>query len=107
TQRKIFRAFAMANKFALLQDGRNVEYRPDRIGSGGVKDVYLAVDGESAVCLYRDADADREFVRRRRLQAILGRFNLTVPLNTGGAAIDTADAEQNRACYCWPIGLVL
>ena len=40
-------------KTAQLEDGRFIEYFPQTIGEGTMKEVYLTVDKESVLCFYK------------------------------------------------------
>jgi serine/threonine protein kinase len=59
------------------------------------------------VCFYKDIAAGNDPVRRQRLEAILGRYNPTVPNTQGGAAASDTDASYYRALYCWPTDIVV
>ncbi len=45
----------MSTVTATLQDGTTVQYLPDMIGEGGMKQVYFTADKKSVVCFYKDA----------------------------------------------------
>src|SRR5262245_55526927 len=96
---------------ATLKDGRNIEYRPDMIGDGAMKEVYFTNDKSSVVCFYKDPKAGNDPVRIRRLEKILGPNNPTVPRDPadpkkGGAAKNDADAAYFRDLFCWPTAIV-
>jgi len=91
---------------ATLLDGRTVDYLPDVIGSGAMKEVYFTHDRSSVVCFYLDPRAATDPVRRKRLDKILGPNNPTLPKSQGGAARNDTEAAYYRTLYCWPTAIV-
>jgi serine/threonine protein kinase len=97
----------MATAKAMLKDGRTVDFIPDMIGDGTMKEVYFTADLKSVVCFYKDATASSDPVRMQRLESILGKYNPTVPESQRGAAKNDTEASYYRNLYCWPTGIVL
>src|SRR5258708_4112234 len=94
---------------ATLKDGRNIEFQPNMIGDGAMKEVYFTNDKSSVVCFYKDPKAGQDPSRIRRLEKILGPNNPTIPREPGGkggAARNEADAEYFKRLFCWPTGIV-
>jgi DNA-binding helix-hairpin-helix protein with protein kinase domain len=91
---------------AALADGRTIRFRAEVLGSGAMKEVHLGADGSSVLCFYTSRTATNDPRRRQRLEAILGRHNLTLAREQGGAARDAADAAANRRRFCWPTAVV-
>jgi serine/threonine protein kinase len=92
---------------ATLKDGRTIEYVPEIIGEGAMKDVYITPDRKAVICFYKDAASGRDPVRRQRLEAILGKYNPTLPRTEGGSAASETDAKYYGALYCWPTAIVV
>jgi hypothetical protein len=92
---------------ATLANGRKVDYDGEVFDRGSMKDVHLVKGGHSVLCFYRDEAVGRDPARRERLDAILGRFNPTVPRARGGAAVDEDDARFFRDLFCWPTAVVV
>ena len=42
---------------AILRDGRTLEYHPEAIGEGTMKEVFFTRDLASAICFYKDPKA--------------------------------------------------
>jgi serine/threonine protein kinase len=91
---------------ATLRDGRTIDYLPDMIGDGAMKEVYFSRDRASVVCFYKDAQAGVDPVRLKRLEKILGPNNPTLSKTQGGAALDDAEAAYYRSLFCWPTAIV-
>ncbi len=83
---------------AVLEDGQEIEYLPEVIGEGGMKTVHFTADRSSVVCFFKDPLAARDPQRRRRLQAIVGKYNPT--RNPG-------DGSYWKGLFCWPTGIVV
>jgi serine/threonine protein kinase len=80
---------------AKLRDGRTIDFVPQMIGEGGMKQVFFTPDKSSVVCFFKDAaDAGRV----SRLEAVLGKFNPTTDVTTG---------RYFSQLYCWPTGVVV
>jgi len=94
-------------EIATLRDGRSVEFLPDKIGEGAMKDVYFTRDCAAVVCFYKDPKAATDPVRLKRLEKILGPNNPTLPKTQGGAARTETEAAYYRGLYCWPTGIVV
>jgi len=92
---------------ALLRDGHTVDFVPEIIGEGTMKDVYFTSDRKSVVCFYKDPAAAADVNRLQRLEAILGKFNPTLTRSQGGNAQNDAEAAYFRNLYCWPTGIVV
>ena len=92
---------------AVLKDGRTIEYIPELLGEGAMKDVYITPDRKSVICFYKDAAAGKDPVRRQRLEAILGKYNPTVARSHGGSAASETDAQYYRSLFCWPTDVVV
>jgi hypothetical protein len=92
---------------ATLADGRTITILPAVIGEGSMKEAYFTADRQSVVCFYKDHAAGADPLRRRRLEAILRERNITVPRSQGGAARTVQEADEARAWYCWPTGIVI
>ena len=75
---------------SLLTDGskgcRTIDFVPDMIGEGAMKEVYFTPDRKSVICFYKDAKAGSDPVRLQRLKNILGKYNPTKSRALGGAA---------------------
>ncbi|MDZ8236586.1 MAG: serine/threonine-protein kinase [Nostoc sp. ChiQUE01a] len=82
---------------ATLADGNIIEYLPEMIGEGAMKQVYFTADKKSVICFYKDHQADSDINRRLRLEKILSSFNPTIAKN--------GDYFQNL--FCWPTGIVV
>lgn len=83
---------------ATLTDGTTIEYLPEKIGEGGMKDVYFTADRQSVVCFYRDQAVAADPQRLARLDAIVSRYDPTRGPN-GNA--------YWRDLFCWPTGIVV
>lgn len=83
---------------ATLESGQEVEYLPEVIGEGGMKTVHFASDRLSVVCFYKDKSASGDPQRRKRLQAIVGKYNPTRDPKTG---------PYWKDLFCWPTGIVV
>ena len=97
----------MAVEQAQLKDGSVVDYVPDMIGDGRMKEVYFTPDHKSVVCFYKDTSASSDPVRMQRLESILGKYNPTISQEKGGAAKNDMEAEYFHKLYCWPTGIVI
>ncbi|KHD07262.1 serine/threonine protein kinase [Candidatus Thiomargarita nelsonii] len=74
---------------AQLENGQIIEYHPQMIGEGTMKQVYLSKDKEFVLCFYKTkTDAFR------RLQKIINEFN------------PTRKDYWNRL-YCWPTNIII
>jgi len=83
-------------EIAQLENGRLIEYLPDRIAQGSMKEVYLTKDKEFVLCFYKH---DRHQTNRlRRLQHILTTFNPTLP--------DKKHADYWHKLFCWPTAII-
>jgi hypothetical protein len=83
-------------EIATLTDGTRIKYIPEVIGEGAEKTVYFTEDRLSVICLYKKPK-DEPTLRRKRLDAILGRFNPTV---------GDKSAAYWKELFCWPTGIV-
>lgn len=83
---------------ATLQDGRTIDFIPDVIGEGGMKQVYFTSDRSSVICFYKDQNTSADPRRLDRLEAILDKYNPTRDSNTG---------DYFRKLFCWPTGIVV
>ena len=81
---------------ATLADGSIIEYIPDMIGEGAMKEVYFTADKTAVICFYKDPNAGSDRNRLSRLAAILNRYNPTLGHN--------GDYFQNL--FCWPTAIV-
>ena len=82
---------------ATLADGSTVDYLPQVIGEGGMKQVYFTTDKSSVICFYKDANASFDANRRERLKKILKDYNPTIG-KTG---------DYFKQLFCWPTGIVV
>lgn len=81
---------------ATLADGSTVEYFPDAIGEGAMKQVYFTADKSSVICFYKDPSAGNDSNRIARLEAILNGYNPTLG-NQG---------DYYKKLFCWPTAIV-
>ncbi len=82
---------------ATLEDGRTLEYLAEPFAEGAMKIVHFTPDRSSVVCFFKEKSAAHDPERRRRLQAIVGRYNPTT---------DPATGAYWRELFCWPTGVV-
>jgi len=92
---------------AILKDGREVEYIPEKIGEGATKTVYFNADRQSVICFYKDKHLINDPRHMARLEKILGSFNMTLVQDQGGNAATQGDADHFRELFCWPTGIVV
>ena len=83
---------------ATLKDGHTVDFIPDMIGEGGMKQVFFTADKSSVICFFKDQGAGADPQRLARLEAVLGKFNPTTDSKTG---------NYWKNLFCWPTGIVM
>jgi len=83
---------------ATLLDGTTVDYLPDKIGEGGMKQVFFTADKSSVLCFFKDQGTARDPRRMERLQKILIPFNPTTHPSVG---------SHFAHLFCWPTGIVV
>ncbi len=99
----------MAKKeVATLFDGRKLEYvvkpNPPR---GGMKYTYFAPDRSYVVQFYNDPKVATDPNVKARIEAIVGRYNPTLPEELGGAKGNEAQmASYFSQRFCWPVAIV-
>ncbi len=93
---------------AILKDGRRLPYViQDDPPRGGMKYTYFAPDKSYVVQFFNDPSKAATPEMRRRIEAILGRYNPTLSEAAGGAAGNTeATAKYFADIFCWPTGIV-
>lgn len=82
---------------ATLENGGSIEYLAEQAGEGSMKTVHFTPDRSSVVCFFKEKSATHDPERRRRLQAIVGRYNPTM---------DPATGAYWRDLFCWPTAVV-
>jgi hypothetical protein len=94
---------------AILKDGRTLEFEiKSDPPAGGMKKTYFSPDRAYVVQFYHDQAVGNDPQRMSRLEAILTRFNPTVPESHGGArGTSEVSAEYFKKLFCWPTGIVL
>lgn len=99
----------MSLKKATLSDGRIVEYV--EVGdppAGGMKKTYFAPDRSYVIQFFHDSNTGKDPQRMARLEAILGKYNPTVPEEMGGArGTSRISADYFKHKFCWPTGIVV
>jgi serine/threonine protein kinase len=92
---------------AKLANGKTIEYiKTDNPPRGTMKYTYFTPDGDAVVQFFnRDMSGDSD--TRKRLEAIIGRYNPTLSSEEGGAiggTVKTSNYFKKR--YCWPVAIV-
>jgi len=82
-------------KTARLEDGRLIEYFPERIAEGSLKEVYLCKDNKCVLCFYKNRP-QTDHCRFLRLKKILTDFNPTLGNN----------ADYWKKLFCWPTAII-
>ena len=93
---------------AVLSDGQKIPYvirsDPPR---GGMKYTYFAPDRSYVVQFFNNPDQARDPNLRRRLEAIIGKYNPTRSERQGGAPGNSeAMAAYFSQKFCWPMAIV-
>ncbi|MDJ1182952.1 protein kinase domain-containing protein [Roseofilum casamattae] len=83
---------------ATLADGSSLEYIPDLIGEGAMKEVYFTADKSSVICFYKDPNAGSDPDRHKRLDYILTQYNPTLDPDTG---------DYFQQLFCWLTAIVV
>lgn len=79
----------------ITQDGQNVEFVDEIIGSGGMKDAYFSPDKSYVVLFYRN---NPDFQAKDRLLMLTGRYKESVFNQVGG--------DYWKNLFCWPTSVV-
>ena len=93
---------------AVLADGRKLNYViTDNPPAGGMKHTFFTPDRKYAVQFFNDL-SKVDSSMRSRLDAIISRYNPTIPENMGGAiGGDKKTADYFAARFCWPCGIIV
>ena len=93
---------------AVLSDGRKIYYTvTDNPPMGGMKHTYFSPDKAYAVQFFNDPSKIDPSMYSR-LEAIITRYNPTLPESMGGAVGgDKRTADYFAARFCWPCGIVV
>ena len=93
---------------ATLTDGRKIPYviseNPPR---GGMKYTYFSPDKSYVVQFFNNPEVTNDPNLRKRIEAIIGKYNPTLPEASGGAKGNTAAmAKYFSDRFCWPTAIV-
>lgn len=93
---------------AILASGRRLKYIiTDNPPRGGMKYTYFTSDRANVIQFFNDpskVDANM----RRRLEAIIGKYNPTIPESKGGSlGTDEKRAKYFEKRFCWPTDIVV
>ncbi len=93
---------------ATLANGRKIPYVvTDNPPRGGMKYTYFAPDKSYVVQFFNDP-SKVDINTRNRLEAIIGKYNPTIPSTSGGAiGTDERLASYFRKRFCWPTDIVI
>jgi serine/threonine protein kinase len=93
---------------AVTKSGKRLPYVvTDNPPRGGMKYTYFAPDRSYVIQFYNNP-ADADYNTRSRIEAIIGKYNPTVPEADGGAlGIDKKTADYYSKRYCWPFDIVI
>jgi hypothetical protein len=94
---------------ATLKDGRTLDFNiVSDPPAGGMKKTYFSPDRSYVVQFYHDQAVGNDPQRLSRLEAILTKYNPTVPESQGGArGTNEVSAEYFKKLFCWPTGIVM
>ena len=93
---------------ATLMDGRKIQYvikeNPPR---GGMKYTYFAPDKSYVVQFFNNPEVTNDPNLRKRIEAIIGKYNPTLAEASGGAKGNTEGmAKYFSSKFCWPTAIV-
>lgn len=93
---------------ATLMDGRKIEYViKDNPPRGGMKYTYFAPDKSYVVQFFNNPEVTNDPNLRKRVEAIIGKYNPTLAESAGGAKGNTESmAMYFSSKYCWPTAIV-
>jgi hypothetical protein len=94
---------------ATLKDGKTLDFIiTSDPPAGGMKKTYFTPDRSQVVQFYHDPSTANDPQRLARLEAILTRFNPTIPESQGGArGANQVTADYFKKLFCWPTGIVV
>lgn len=94
--------------YATLTDGRRLPYMiVDDPPRGAMKHTYFAPDRSYVVQFFNHPEMKYDRNMRRRLEAIIGRYNPTLSESDGGARGGSEETAQYFShLFCWPCGIV-
>ncbi len=93
---------------ATLTDGRKIPYViKDNPPRGGMKYTYFAPDKSYVVQFFNDPETAQDPNIRKRLEAIIGKYNPTRSEQDGGARGNSEQiANYFAGRFCWPTAIV-
>lgn len=93
---------------ATLADGRKLQYViKDNPPRGGMKYTYFAPDKSYVVQFFNDPEVANDPNLRKRIEAIIGKYNPTLAEEDGGAKGNSRGmAEYFANKFCWPTAIV-
>lgn len=93
---------------ATLLSGKRIPYViSDNPPRGGMKYTYFSPDKSYVVQFYNNP-AQIDYNMRSRLEAIIGRYNPTIPESAGGARGNDAKlAGYFASRFCWPTDIII
>ena len=96
------------NAEAVLQDGTKIEYViKENPPSGTMKHTYFSPDRSYVVQFYNDPKNANDSNVRKRIEAIIGKYNPTLSEEKGGAKGNSEfTAEYFSKNFCWPRAIV-
>ncbi len=94
---------------AELKDGTKLQFEIiTNPPAGGMKKTYFGPNRDYVVQLYHNLNAAKDPQRLARLEAILTRFNPTLPESQGGArGVSQESADYFKKLFCWPTAIVV
>ncbi len=93
---------------ATLADGKKIQYViKDNPPRGGMKYTYFSPDKSYVVQFFNDPDVARDPNLRKRVEAIIGKYNPTRSEQDGGArGNNDMMAKYFSSKFCWPTAIV-
>ena len=93
---------------ATLTDGRKIPYViKDNPPRGGMKYTYFAPDKSYVVQFFNSPETANDPNVRKRLEAIIGKYNPTLSDQAGGARGNSEQmANYFAGRFCWPTAIV-
>lgn len=94
--------------YAVLTDGQKIPYViSDNPPRGGMKYTYFAPDKSYVVQFFNDPNFATDPNLHSRIEAIIGKFNPTLPEAKGGArGNDEKIANYFSKNFCWPYAII-